>query len=117
MIVGDIVEEPSTNLDVLKREVVDVSDTVKVPLGPDGDMVEVLCSGSWRSSAMDAQAEGRYGEWARKCLVGDGYQLWLDIDPTGREIVEFFDAFGDAGGITPLASRASQHSSRRDRRR
>jgi hypothetical protein len=109
--------EPSTNLEVLRNEVVDVDDTVKIPLGPDGVMVEVLASGSWRSSAMQAQQDGRYEEWASKCLVNGSYELWQDIDPTGRQMVDFFDAFADAGGITPLESRASQRSSRRDRRR
>jgi hypothetical protein len=110
--------DTKNELEVLKSEALaDADDLTKVPLGSDGQIVEVLPQRVWRSSALDALNNGRFGEWAEKCLTEDGYDTWEDVDPTLEEIEEFFAAVGEANGMSPLASRRLRRSAARARKR
>ena len=111
-------DEPTSAVEVLRSEALtDADDTVQVPLGPDDDMIEVLPSRLWRSSAMAAINGGNFELWASKCLTPESYEVWLDVDPTNEEVGQMLAAYREIDGLDPLASRASRRSSKRGRRR
>jgi hypothetical protein len=113
----DPLPETAQPAEVLRREALADDDLVRVPLGPSEEIVECLPSRQWRSSATRALNEGDFETWAEKCLTNDGYDVWVEVDPTVEEIEEFFEAFKAAEGIHPLQSRASRRASMRNRRR
>ena len=111
-------QEPQNALETLRTEALtDADDTITVPLGTKGHTVGVLPQRLWRSSAIDALNNGRFGPWAEKCLTEDSYDTWEDLDPTLEEVEAFFEAFSEANGISPLASRRLRRSAERARRR
>jgi len=110
--------DTKSELEVLRSEALsDADDLTKIPLGPDGQIVEILPQRLWRTSAMDALNSGRFSAWAEKCLTEDSYDIWEDVDPTMEEIEEFFAAVGEANGMSPLESRRLRRSAARARRK
>jgi hypothetical protein len=103
-------------VEALEGEVLDADDgAVEVPLVDETVRVKPL--NEWRSSASRALREGDFDTWAEKCLAGDGYDTWLDLDPTLAEVEDFFTAWGAATGQDTGKSRASRRSSKRTARR
>jgi hypothetical protein len=97
-------------LEALEGEVLDADDSVSVSLGDEKVRVKPL--NDWRSSATRALREGDFDTWAEKCLAGDDYEIWSDVDPTLGEVEEFFTEWQKVTGQDPKASRASRRSSK-----
>ncbi len=68
--------------------------SVRVPLG-DGYIV-VPDHDNWPSSANEDVTRGFYRTWASKVLSDDDYAYWVALDPTNRQVNEFFGALHDA---------------------
>jgi hypothetical protein len=82
---------------------------VEATSGPRGYSTVPLCgvelrvkpSKKWRASSIEHLGQDRYNDWARKCLHPDDVATWMEIDPTGEEIEEFFLAWrGETGQNT-----------------
>jgi hypothetical protein len=102
-------------LEALEGEVLDPDGSVEVPLGDEKVRVKPL--NEWRSSATRALREGDFDTWAEKCLAGDDYETWSDLDPTLAEVEDFFTAWGKLSGQDSGKSRASRRSSNGTARR
>jgi len=82
------------------------TEPVTVPLG-DVEL-RVLPPMDWRQTAMDGVRDGRFNTWARGALHPDDVAKWLELDPTNRQVVEFFNAYKDAARQAPGESQPSQ---------
>lgn len=96
-------------LDRLAAEAANGTEPVSVPLG--GKTVRVMHPMDWRSSAMEALQVGNFQRWAQMCLVNDAgtdadgnatgsddAAIWLEVDPTNRQVVQFLIDYRNAGG-------------------
>lgn len=102
--------EPARPLDHLSRVQADAntpsSEPVRVQLA--GRDVDVKPLRKWRSSAISAMRSGDFEVWARTSLDGDGYDVWLDVDPTIEEVEALFAQWTEATGQSPGESSASR---------
>ena len=86
------------------------TEPVSVPFGDGEQQVQlrVLPPLDWRQTAMDGMRAGSYNAWARGALHPDDVDKWLELDPTNRQVVAFFNAYKDAAGQAPGESQPSQ---------
>ncbi len=67
---------------------------VRIPLGT-GSVV-VPDRDDWPSSANEDVATGFYRSWAGKVLSQEDFAYWMSIDPTNRQVNEFFGKLHEA---------------------
>lgn len=72
---------------------------------------------AWRSSAVSAMKDGDFEHWAKVTLDNDGWDLWVDVDPTMAQIEALFESLSGQMGVSRGNSRAQRRSSRSTRRR
>lgn len=110
--------EPTNPVDALRAEVAaeetaNPEGWAEVPLGD--ATVRILSPLDWRSSAHAALQSGDFESWAELCLApGDYDNVWVQLDPTLREINEMFDAWSR---ITGQGSAGKSQNLRRSLRR
>jgi hypothetical protein len=102
---------------VLRHEAIDPDAPHEIPLGPSREIVRVLPSRLWRSSAITAMNAGAFDIWASKVLVDGTYEIWQEVDPNAEEIGDFLIALKAVDGLNPLGSVQSRLSSTPTRRR
>jgi hypothetical protein len=95
-------------LDNAIKALASATEPTSVPLA--GKVVRVLPPMDWRQSAMTAIRRSDFDTWARACLVNDlevvdgkptgsdDVAIWLEADPTNREVVQFMADYEAAAG-------------------
>lgn len=103
----------SADLDALRAEVAAepdaADDTMAIPIGD--QVVRVKSFLDWPASADDDMAEGRLTRWARKIIVADDFAaIWVPMDPTNRQVVEFITNLEKISGVPFVTGHASPTS-------
>jgi hypothetical protein len=96
---------PVSDLDNLRAEV------ATEPDGDDGPKAVPLADTSvrikpfldWPVSANEELIAGRFTSWARKVLIADDFAVWVKVDPTNRQLIEFLTDVEKISGL-PLGS-------------
>lgn len=91
------------DLDALRAEV-----AAERPDSPDGDYILIPVGDTvfrvkdfmdWPSSANEYLSIGRFSLWAQKALHPEDGALWMQVDPTNRQVGEFFRDWEKVTGI------------------
>jgi len=82
-----------------------------------GEEVQVVPSTAWRSSWQRMLNQGNLDGFAEKVLSPEGYDLYLELDPTIEEFLQFAQDAAEAAGESLGNSRGPATSPRRTRRR
>jgi hypothetical protein len=104
---ADLADKQPANadLDSLRAEVAadpDGDDGPKaVPLADTSVRIKAFLD--WPVSANEELIAGRFTVWARKVLHGDDFDVWVKVDPTNRQLIEFMTAVEKISGL-PLGS-------------
>ncbi len=67
----------------------------------------------WRMSALSALRDGDIDGWAKETLTDDGWEVWVEVNPTVEEVEKFFADLNPKLGTNPGNSRRSRTSSPR----
>jgi hypothetical protein len=82
-----------------------------------GEDVQIIPPSAWRSSWQRMLNQGDLDGFAEKIFHPDDYDLYLELDPTIVEFIEFTQEASSRLGESPGNSRGPAPSSRRTRRR
>lgn len=82
-----------------------------------GEEVQVIPPSAWRSSWQRMLNQGNLDGFAEKVLHPDDYELYLELDPTIVEFMEFAQEAASLAGESLGKSSGPAPSSRRTRRR
>lgn len=82
-----------------------------------GEEVQVIPPSAWRSSWQRMLNQGNLDGFAEKVLHPDDYELYLELDPTIVEFMEFSQGAASLAGESLGKSSGPAPSSRRTRRR
>lgn len=82
-----------------------------------GEEVQVVPSAAWRSSWQRMLNQGNLDGFAAKVLSPADYDLYLELDPTIEEFLQFAQDAAEAAGESLGNSRGPATSSRATRRR
>ncbi|MFF1684582.1 hypothetical protein [Streptomyces sp. NPDC058254] len=82
-----------------------------------GEKVQAVPASAWRSSWQRMLNQGNLDGFAEKVLHPEDYELYLELDPTVSEFLEFTEKAASASGESLGKSGGPGPSSRRTRRR
>jgi hypothetical protein len=82
-----------------------------------GEEVQIVPAAAWRASWQRMLRQGMIDEFAEKILHPDDYDLYVELDPTMEEWVDFTEDAGRTAGESRGNSRGPATSSRRTPRR
>ncbi|MYU30711.1 hypothetical protein GTW30_22125 [Streptomyces sp. SID7810] len=82
-----------------------------------GEEVQVVPATVWRSSWQRMLQQGNLDGFAEKVLHPDDFELYLELDPTIADFLDFAQAAAAAAGESLGNSSGPAPSSRRTRRR
>jgi hypothetical protein len=104
---ADLADKQPANadLDNLRAEVATEHDSDDGPKAvPLADTtVRIKAFLDWPVSANEELITGRYTSWARKVLHPDDFKVWVKVDPTNRQLIEFLTDVEKISGL-PLGS-------------
>lgn len=82
-----------------------------------GEEVEVVPAAAWRSSWQRMLNQGNLDGFAEKVMSPESYELYLELDPTIVDFLQFSQDAAESSGESLGNSRGPAPSSRRTRRR
>lgn len=82
-----------------------------------GEEVQIVPPTAWRTSWQRLLNAGQIDAFAEKIFHPDDYEVFLDIDPTMQEWLDFTERAAEMAGESLGNSRGPAQSSRRTRRR
>jgi hypothetical protein len=82
-----------------------------------GEEVQVIPPAVWRTSWQRLLNQGQFDAFAEKVLRPEDYELYLELDPTMVEFLEFTQEAAEQAGESLGKSSGPAPSSRRTRRR
>lgn len=114
----DVEPEEVDELDVTEAEAQEIeADGHYVTTDLCGEEVQVIPPSAWRSSWQRMLNQGNLDGFAEKVLHPDDYELYLELDPTIVEFMEFSQGAASLAGESLGKSSGPAPSSRRTRRR
>jgi hypothetical protein len=98
-------------------EVDDGAVVVELVTDDGAEDIRVPRSGSWKSRAQNALAQGLVETWAELVLSPEDREKWEALDPTLDDCEDFFERWKELAGQDLKKSQNSRPSSRSTRRR